>query len=176
MLLLLSSGACSASSGTPREGDGGAAVCTSCGACEETLQITSALHVTGKVEYTDPPPAGGPHNSCWGNWGVQDTELPPERWVHNLEHGGVVFLYHCEEACDADVESLKALVAAHPRTILTSYAQLPTRFAVVAWGHRIESDCVDAQAFEAFYDEHFDRGPESISAGPPAACAEFSDL
>jgi hypothetical protein len=176
MLLLLLSGACASSGDMPREGDAGASVCTTCGACEETLQITSALHVTGKVDYTDLPPAGGPHNSCWGNWGVQDTELPPERWVHNLEHGGIVFLYHCEEACDADVESLKALVAAHPRTILTSYAQLPTRFAVVAWGHRIKSDCMDSQAFEAFYDEHFDRGLESISAGPPAACAEFSDL
>jgi hypothetical protein len=160
----------------PREGDASSSVCTACVGCEETLQIGSALHVTGKVAYDDPPPAGGPHNSCWGSWGVQQTELPPERWVHNLEHGGVVFLYRCEEPCDADVATLAGLVKAHPRTILTSYAQLPTRFAVVAWGHRLLSDCLDQAAFEAFYAEHVDRAPESISDGPPAACSEFSDL
>jgi hypothetical protein len=151
-------------------------LCTTCGACEETLVITSALHVTGAVDYTDLPPAGGPHESCWGNWGVQATELRPERWVHNLEHGGIVFLYNCPDGCDADVQTLTDIVNARERTILTSYPAMPTRFAVVAWGHRIKSDCLDPAAFEAFYTEHVDHGPESITSGPPAECAEFPDL
>jgi hypothetical protein len=186
-LMLLCSSACIGSSSPQspvRECDAGAnadastcpAICTTCGACEETLVITSALHVTGAVEYDDPPPAGGPHDMCWGMWGVQTTELRPERWVHNLEHGGIVFLYHCEESCDAEVKVLEALTEAHPRTVLTSYAALPTRFAVVSWGHRIKSDCLDRAAFEAFYVEHVGHGPESIATDPPAECAEFPDL
>jgi hypothetical protein len=152
------------------------AVCTACDACEQSLPVTSAQHVSGPVDYADPPPVGGPHSSCWGSWGVQETELRAERWVHNLEHGGVVFLYRCDQPCVADVKVLEGLVADRPRTLLTSYARLPTRFAVVAWGHRLTSDCLDAEAFAAFYTVHVDHGRESISSDPPAACAEFPDL
>jgi hypothetical protein len=156
-------------------GDAGR-VCTACNACEQSLPIASAQHVSGPVDYDDPPPVGGPHNSCWGSWGVQQTELRAERWVHNMEHGGVVFLYRCDEPCPADVKTLEALVADRPRTLLTSYPRLPTRFAVVAWGHRLTTDCLDADAFAAFYAAHVDHGRESISSDPPAACTEFPDL
>ncbi|HEY2733885.1 MAG TPA: DUF3105 domain-containing protein [Polyangiales bacterium] len=169
-------GAISGSSDAAIDGSSDAGLCTSCGGCEETLLITTAVHQSGDIQYDDPPPAGGPHNNCWGEWGVQATELRPERWVHNLEHGGIVFLYRCEEPCDDDVQTLTDLTNAHPRTILTSYADLPTRFAVVSWGHRIKSDCVDRAVFEAFYERHFDHGLEEISDGPPADCAEFPDL
>ncbi|HEX4353644.1 MAG TPA: DUF3105 domain-containing protein, partial [Polyangiales bacterium] len=99
----------------------GSPLCTSCGGCEETLLITTAVHQSGDIQYDDPPPAGGPHNNCWGEWGVQSTELRPERWVHNLEHGGIVFLDRCEDPCDDDVKTLTDLTTAHPLTILTSY-------------------------------------------------------
>ena len=156
--------------------DGSGGLCSECGACEETLPVTSALHVTGMVDYPDVPPVGGPHSACWGTWGVHDEPLKTERWVHNLEHGGVVFLYRCDEGCDAEIASLKGRVAAHDRTILTQYDALPKRFAALAWGWRLVSDCLDLTAFEAFYEEHYDRGPESISTAPPVQCAEFPDL
>jgi hypothetical protein len=134
--------------------------------------------MTGTIDYPDPPPSSGPHNTCWGSWGVQSTPLRPERWVHNLEHGGVVLLYRCEAGCSAELEMLKSFVASHERTILTEYAPLPmpARFAAVAWGYRLVSDCLDLRAFQAFYAEHFDQGPESISVGPGPECSEFPDL
>ena len=132
--------------------------------------------MSGNVDYADIPPASGQHNSCWGDWGVHDAELRTERWVHNLEHGGVVFLYHCEPACPDDVQTLAKFVSERPLALLTPYARLPTKFAVVSWGVRLLSSCLDIEAFAAFYAAHVNRGREMVSSDPPAACSEFPDL
>jgi hypothetical protein len=50
-------------------------------------------HVTGPVTYTVVPPVGGPHNAIWMNAGVYTKPVPPERAVHNLEHGAVWITY-----------------------------------------------------------------------------------
>jgi hypothetical protein len=156
--------------------DGGSGECTSCGGCAEVLPVTTAMHVVGRVDYPDTPPASGEHNGrCWSDWGVEESEVPPERWVHNLEHGGVVFLHHCPDGCDEDLATLRELVTGRRFTLMTSYAQLPTRFAVISWGVRMLSDCLDRQAFEAFYDTHVNRAPESIDAPPAAICASVPD-
>lgn len=149
-------------------GEGG--VCTACGACEQALPVLGQSHVDGPIAYPDPPPVGGDHNQCWYRWGRFEQPVPDERWVHNLEHGGVVFLYDCADGCGEQLAELAALAARNPRTVLTPYAELPTRFGVVAWGWRLLSDCLDGAAFQAFYDAHFDHAPESIDAPPPAGC------
>lgn len=134
------------------------------------------MHVMGRVDYPDTPPASGPHNGrCWSEWGVQQAEVPPERWVHNLEHGGVVFLYRCDEGCDSELTTLREFVNGHRFTLLTAYAELPTRFAVISWGVRMLSDCLDRDAFAAFYDAHVNRAPESIDSPPAPICASVPD-
>lgn len=156
------------------------------------------MHQPGRIQYPDTPPASGPHNGrCWSDWGVIESEVPPERWVHNLEHGGVVFLHRCPEAaaerprpivdatvpadagrdpsCDAELRELRELVGGKRLTLLTSYAQLPTRFAAISWGLRLLSDCFDRAAFQAFYDMHAGHGPEAVDAPPPAICASVPD-
>lgn len=151
-------------------------LCTPCGGCAEQLPIEGTpVHVTGPVQYMQIPPVGGPHHGCWSDWGAFDSEVPAERWVHNLEHGGVVLLYHCDD-CEAELAPLRAFVADHPRTLLSPYAQLPTRFAAVAWGHRLLSDCFDQATFQTFYDTRVARGPESIADPPPSYCARSPDL
>lgn len=137
---------------------------------EEAVEVMSALHVVGDIVYPDPPPAGGNHNACWGTWGVHESELADERFVHNLEHGGVVFLHNCSEGCPDEVNALTQIVRTRPLTIVTPYAALPTRFGIVAWGQRLLSDCFDRDAFESFYFAHRDQGPESVSAEPAASC------
>jgi hypothetical protein len=147
-------------------------VCAACdGACEEAVTVASAIHVTGTVAYDDPPPAGGPHDGCWGDYAVYDNPpLPVERWVHNLEHGAVVFVYHCPDGCDAEVAALTALAAGLDRTIVTPYFDMPEGFAAVSWGHRLVSSCLDIDAMQAFYDAHFDQALESVSSGAPSGC------
>jgi hypothetical protein len=145
-------------------------LCTRCGACEEQLSVRSASHVEGDLTYADSPPTSGDHNACWAEWGVHEQALRPENWVHNLEHGGVVFLYHCETGCETEVETLTRLVESRDRALLTRYDALPTKFAVVSWGHRLLSDCLDQRVFEDFYTVHVGNAPESLSAGPPSRC------
>jgi Protein of unknown function (DUF3105) len=154
----------------PPAGDGGLAACEPCPDCVEAIPVTSANHVQGTVNYPDPPPVGGDHNPCWAPWGVHAEAVPAERWVHNLEHGGVAFLYACSPDCPEEQAVLETLVRSNPRTLLTPYPQLQTRFAVVAWGQRLQTDCLDASAFLEFYTAHYDHGPESIASPPPAGC------
>ncbi len=151
-------------------------ICDSCGVCEESLPPTSANHVIGPIDYPDPPPAGGDHAPCWATWGVHEDVVPPENWVHNLEHGGVVFLYRSRDALaaatrdagpDASVQAeLDALVAGLPRALSTEYPALPKTFAVVSWGYRLVSDCVDLNAALRFYTAHFNQAPEDIPSNP----------
>jgi hypothetical protein len=101
---------------------------------------------------------------------VHESEVPDERWVHNLEHGAVVFLYHCPDGCPTEVLALEALAAARPFALVMPYAALPERFAAVAWGHRLRSECFDQDAFQEFYDTYFNRAPESLTNPPPSGC------
>lgn len=146
-------------------------MCAACGGCEEVIEVVSTMHTTNPVTYRDPPPTSGPHNPCWGHWDVyDDAPLPAERWVHNLEHGGVVFLYNCPDGCEPEVARLRELHRTRPRTIVTAYADLPTRFGVVSWGHRLLSECFDEAALLAFYARNFDHAPESLDTPPNPNC------
>jgi hypothetical protein len=166
--------ACSGSSPHPDHDAG--VICNACGACEETLPVASRLHVLGPVDYGTEPPVGGPHSQCWADWGVHSDVVPEPRWVHNLEHGGVVLLYHCEMGCDAERGQLADFVSGHGRTLLTEDPKLPARFAIVAWEHRLVGDCVDLAAYQTFYEVHVLQAPESISSAPNPECALHPDL
>ena len=143
------------------------------GCLEETIPSEPASHVTGGVDYTDTPPTGGDHDPCWAAWGVHDEPVPDESWVHNLEHGGVVFLYRCPEGCAEDVADLAAHIEAlGPTALLTEYDQMAYSFGAVAWEHRLQLDCYDWGTLEAFYEAHVDQGPESSTASPSSGCMD----
>jgi hypothetical protein len=122
------------------------------------------------VTYQANPPASGPHWPMWQEpWDYYPAGLPRERWVHNLEHGGVVLLYNCPDGCDADVQSLIALrLGRHPdqyneiRILIVPDSEMPHRFAAVAWLYRWQADAVDTDAINCFIDARYDRAPESI--------------
>jgi hypothetical protein len=141
---------------------------------EETVALDAgAVHVDGPVDYGPGAPAGGDHSPCWGTWGVHDAPLPAENFVHNLEHGGVALLYNCPKGCSAEVSALEQFVAGHELTIMTEYPELEQRFAVTAWGYRVESACLSEAGLQAFYDAHVDQGPEQFGRpppDPPASC------
>ena len=65
-------------------------------------------HVEGPVKYVVSPPVGGPHNPTWMNAGVYTKPVPPERAVHNLEHGAVWITYRPDLA-KSQVNQLVAL-------------------------------------------------------------------
>ena len=160
----------SGGSGGSGEPPDDAGICTSDGACEEMVALDPAQHVDGDIDYGELPPAGGPHNPCWDDYGIHDELLPPENWVHNLEHGAVVLLYECPEGCDAELSMLEAFVSERSWALLTRFEGLTTRFAVVAWGYLLMTDELDLDGFEAFYDALAYHAPESVPSGKPAGC------
>src|SRR5262245_38663001 len=58
--------------------------CTRCGGCEETRSGLTNQHRPEPITYSDNPPMGGDHASCWANFGVHSSAVPEARWVHNL--------------------------------------------------------------------------------------------
>lgn len=135
----------------------------------ETFEISGAAHVE-QPQYPDPPPVGGDHLGCWVDYAVYAEPVDPGNWVHNLEHGAVVLLHDCDGDCDAELSQLRVFAEANERIVMTPYAGLPTRFAAVAWGRRLTMDCLHMPSVEAFYDDFFDMGPESVPSGKPAGC------
>jgi hypothetical protein len=157
---------------------------TPCAACGgdcliEELAYAARYHATEPVDYTDRPPAGGPHDGCWATWGVHPDPVPDDNFVHNLEHGGVVWLYSCDTGgsspsgpdCAADALALAELAVSYGDfTLVTPYPDMDARFATVAWGWRLTAGCVDLDLQATFFEDHVDQAPESLTAEPSAAC------
>ena len=149
------------------------APCTACGGvCDyESLNYASRSHIQSDLLYAGTP-AGGSHHLCWAPWGISTTPVGDEHWVHNLEHGGVTFLYRCTTDCAAEVAQLAEYVGTLPAgtAVMSPEPMLNHRFTIVAWGYRLETDCLDLAAFEAFYLEHQGHGPEATTMPPPPQC------
>jgi len=93
-------------------------------------------------------------------------------WVHNLEHGGIVFLHRRDAPASVvtDLTNAYRSLAADPkcgdaRALLTPDADMPRPVAVVAANWALEADGVDADAIRAFALAHRDQAPESICGG-----------
>lgn len=158
---------------------------------DETQEVATVNnHVSGDVTYEDPPPTSGDHAACWAQWGLHDIDPGDEHWVHNLEHGGVVFLYQpgdCVSAepdsagdtssgapndCAAEASALEAVLGSgsDQRWVITPSADLPTAWAAVSWGHRMLMGCFDLGALQQFFQAHVGHGPEDANGDPPATC------
>lgn len=127
------------------------------------------------VTYHHNPPASGSHWPSPHPWGVfLDVVIPPEQFVHNLEHGGIVLLANCPppdagaDAQCAEIERVfRSLYTSQPtdkygevRMLLTRDPLLPTRAAAVAWDYAWTFDVPDEAALRCFRDARYGRGPE----------------
>ncbi len=147
--------------------------CASCGGncSEESWVYGTAYHDTAPISYTESPPAAGTHDPCWHPWGAHTDGVPARRFVHNLEHGGIVLAYECPEGCETDVAALEAAAKASGRPyIVTPFAGMPTRFVALAWNHRLLTECVDEAAIVAFAKAYCPGAPEQFSDGPGPSC------
>ena len=147
--------------------------CDACGGdcVDELLAYTERYHTTEPIDYSVTPPAGGPHDPCWADFGVHDEPVEDDNFVHDLEHGAVVILWNCPDGCGAEQASIDALVPTLGEFALsTPYSEMESPFAVVAWEHRLLLGCFDADATSTYYAEHVDQGPESTSSAPPGGC------
>lgn len=139
---------------------------------QEQVPVETGTHIPNgaRGHWASDPPASGEHYPAPAPWGFTDQRLPPETWVHNLEHGGVAVLYSCPGGCPADVAAIRAFIQGAPpdpmfgevKLVDAPYPVPGHRFALVAWGWRLFLDSWDPEAARAFYLQHVNRGPEVL--------------
>ena len=150
-----------------------------------------------RITYQHLPPSSGNHWFCWAAWKLPANPLPPERFIHNLEHGAVVLLYRCPAPdggfpdgafavdgggpCPAEAAQLASFVAQAPvdptlsrsRYLISPQEKLPTKFAAVAWGWTLERDVLDVAEFNCFSTTHLAQSPENFAGDPdPIGCPQ----
>lgn len=127
-----------------------------------------------QVIYEHNPPASGSHWSAAGiapvPAGFYEEAVEEEQWIHNLEHGYVVFLYDCGGPCQpALLDDLQGLFDAAPpsqvfgntKLVIAPYDGLPFAIAAVAWDRQLHLETIDEAALLEFYETYVDQGPES---------------
>jgi hypothetical protein len=153
-----------------------------CNVVPATVTGLDSMHVLEctALDYANNPPAGGDHYSHWAAYQTFSFPVPRGFWVHDLEHGGVVYSYNCSDGCPDEVARVQALIDALPsdplctgdpprRVVLTPDPLLDVRWGVSSWGHTLRADCVDSERFRQFYLNHF-------GAGREASCLQGSDF
>lgn len=80
---------------------------------EQTLPTQGNAHIaqgsTSPITYNSTPPTSGPHYPGLAPWNAYQEPIRYEQLLHNLEDGGVVIYYQCEDGCPELVEQLHAV-------------------------------------------------------------------
>lgn len=121
------------------------------------------------VSYRANPPASGPHYPVWARYQEHGSAVARPYWVHNLEHGAIVFLYRPDAPAvviAALRDAYRALpndpACGHRRALLTPDPFLTRATAVVAADFVVAADCVNAGVIRDFATGRRGRGPEQI--------------
>nr|XP_012225307.1 PREDICTED: uncharacterized protein LOC105673903 [Linepithema humile] len=134
--------------------------------CENIPKTYKAAHkcMNQKIEYDDDIPLYGPHRPLWPVYG-EYKYVPKQRWLHNLEHGAIVMLYHpC--ANPLEVNRLKNLVRKCLwRHVITPYNYLDEDrpLALLSWGCRLTMSYVNPTVVNHFIQKKALRGPEKTA-------------
>ena len=129
------------------------------------------------LTYATNPPSGGDHRPVWAAFEKYTTPVPREMYVHDLEHGAIVFAYRCTDAAgcpdvvaalgsvfDGMADPLCLSIPGNPpaRVVLTPDPDLATPIAAAAWGQTYTATCIDVPSLRAFGDAHYGQGREEL--------------
>jgi hypothetical protein len=140
------------------------------------------------VTYTYCPPASGRHYNGTQTGPISarvygpDDAVPPQGWIHNLEHGAIVVLYRgdSEGATDAGQAALRAFFESYPPSplcgfqpgtsvgpVFARFDEMATPFAAMVWGRVLPLDSLDTEAILEFDRTYGERtNPESFCERP----------
>lgn len=117
--------------------------------------------MNSSIEYAERIPSYGTHRPLWPRYG-EYRYVPPQRWLHNSEHGAVIALYHpC--ANKQQVDELKHIVKDCLYRHVITPSQLPNKdrpFALVTWHATLEFSVLERTIVEAFIEKYALKGPE----------------
>ena len=120
------------------------------------------------ANYAHYPPSSGLHYGRTLEWGFYQDEIPPEYWVHSLEHGGIVVLYNCSGDCQATEDALWQLMDTAPpedvfnevKILISPNSQIESPVVALAWGWQLDLDSPDYDVLLDFYQRRVNLGPE----------------
>ena len=133
------------------------------------------LHIpfgsTTPVEYNSTPPSSGPHYENIIGWGTYTEPQRYEHVVHNLEDGGVIIYYQCEDGCPELYGELDDFASDYidrgARVVLVPndptftdnngtplHKDMGSRIAMVAWQYVDKFENFDAERMGAFIDRY----------------------
>lgn len=121
-----------------------------------TVPIVPSPHVplgTPHPPYNSDPPTSGPHAPGLARWGVYTEPVSKELQVHNLEDGGVVVQYSCQDCPDL-VKQLTTIAERYDHVILAPYPGLDRKIALTAWGRIEKFDEFDEARIVKFIKAH----------------------
>jgi hypothetical protein len=112
-------------------------------------------------QYNSNPPTSGPHAPAAAVCGIYREAPPDINLVHDLEHGVIVVYYDPVAAADVrdEIESFARDAGSH--VIVAPREGMPTPIALTAWTRLLLLSEFDRSAFDAFYGEFSQRGPEA---------------
>jgi hypothetical protein len=171
-----------ASSGGPAPGQGTAYYPdASCPVEIDNMPLLSPDHVAfgTPITWNSNPPSSGAHYAYWAAYQTYTTAVPRPYYVHDLEHGAIVFAYKCDDDAGncGDVASalqeasdslpddpLCAGQGVRVRTVITPDPLLDVPVAAAAWGWVYKAQCVDLPTLKSFAADHYGHGGESLCA------------
>jgi len=108
----------------------------------------------GSIIYNSTPPTSGPHLTQIAPWGIHTEPIANELQVHNLEDGGVMVQYNCQD-CDELVSQLAEVVRRYSdHVILAPYPNMDSTIALTAWGRIDTFDEFDRDRIVAFIEAY----------------------
>jgi hypothetical protein len=151
-----------------------------------TVPLLPAVHVPigSSVTWNSNPPSSGPHYPIWAAYQTFTSPVPRGYYVHDLEHGAIVFLYNCGDGgCPDVVDELTAASNSIPddplcsaagagvrvRTVITPDPLLDVPVAAAAWGFTYKAQCADLPSLIQFAASHYGQGPETLCANGTTA-------
>jgi len=117
-----------------------------------TANYSAGVHMVGRIDYTENPPVGGPHNVAWQNCGIYNAAIHSEHAVHSMEHGAVWITYRPDLPPD-QVQILRA-AASDDFMLLSPFPGLPVPVVASSWNHQIRLDGAADSRLRAFIDRY----------------------
>jgi uncharacterized protein DUF3105 len=153
----------------------------SCPVTIDSPPVLPGVHVdlNTDVQWSSNPPSSGPHYAVWAAFQAYSFPVSRLYYVHDLEHGAIVFLYQCGDAgCPDIVQGLQAASDAIPddplcaaegqgvrvRTVITPDPLIDVPVAAAAWGWTYKAECLDLPTLKQFALDHYGQGPETLCA------------
>lgn len=140
---------------------------------EQAFASQGNLHIpdgtASQIKYNSTPPSSGPHYERIASWGVYEEPVAYERLIHNLEDGGVVIYYQCEDGCPdvtAELESIAEPFIDRGRHVVVAPNQpgwsdggvlhddIGSPIALVAWQRVDKLETVEPERIAAFIERY----------------------